>query len=121
MDEKKYSEALRQKYQLVLDSREVPLLRFEDGVEYTIPEAMQLSRGADNDTIRAVHAVKKIFHGELLIPGVNYEAYTPQGWKADRRYEARSRQSGAPLSSKREKGRKKIEPDALPCELFARD
>ena len=64
-------------------------LTFSDGVKYTIAEAMELSR-ADGDTVRAVHLVKKLFDGELIIKGVNDHApgisrMYPR-WKSTERY-----------------------------------
>lgn len=42
-------------------------LRFEDGVSYTIDEALLLSwNGASAQTIQAVHSIKKHFDGEII-------------------------------------------------------
>lgn len=42
---------------------------FDDGVRYTLPEAMEVSRTArTDDDVRAVHLVKKVFDGDIIIP-----------------------------------------------------
>jgi hypothetical protein len=45
------------------------ILVFEDGVEYSLAEALHISRDElQTDDIKALHAVKKLFDGQLL-PG----------------------------------------------------
>jgi hypothetical protein len=42
-------------------------ITFEDGVEYTIEEAMRVSiGGCEGDDLRKLHLVKKIFNGEII-------------------------------------------------------
>jgi len=42
---------------------------FEDGVRYTLPEAMEVSRTAScADDVRAVHLIKKRFDGRIIVP-----------------------------------------------------
>jgi len=58
-----YVRALNQHYRMTEDGDE---LVFDDGVRYTVREAMILAKGgAKDEEIRAVHAVKKIFRGVL--------------------------------------------------------
>ena len=43
------------------------VLEFEDGVEYTLDEALILSKGrAAGDDLKAIHLAKKVFDGELV-------------------------------------------------------
>lgn len=42
-------------------------LVFEDGVRYTVAEAIHLSSAGD-ETLRAVHLVKKMFDGQVITP-----------------------------------------------------
>jgi len=64
MVEKHRSDALGLTYTLDPDG-----ILFEDGVRYTVPEAIAVSRSANHpDDVRAVHLVKKIFDGEILQP-----------------------------------------------------
>jgi hypothetical protein len=74
-------------------------LVFEDGVEYSIREALHISReeigGAD---LRAVHAIKKVFGGRLLPD----RGFLPQTAKGRRRAVVIQTQAGTSL--KRVKG-----------------
>lgn len=60
-----YSRVLSLHYEYFPD---IDLIRFEDGVCYTMQEAIIISRMGDED-VKAVHLVKKIFGGELLRQG----------------------------------------------------
>ena len=44
------------------------MLVFQDGVQYSLKEALLLIN-ENNDTIAAIHAIKKAFDGRLLAPG----------------------------------------------------
>ena len=111
-----YSEALHQTYELIGDGRSpsgVEGLIFEDGVKYTMLEAVYLSRASDAD-IRALHAIKKAFSGEILIPGVNDGWTQSEGWSAKKVYHI-----AAGTVSKIDKKKNKILPDAEAVDLFS--
>ena len=115
MTERKYSKALRQSYQLLESGH----LQFEDGVKYTIAEAVALTTASDQD-IRAIHYVKKQFHGELIIKGVN-DGPQRENWRASQRYAAPAAKSpAAPVGAVKMRTRRSIVADATPCELFGR-
>lgn len=57
-------------------------LYFDDGVRYSLKEALHLTSAADED-IRAIHAVKRAFHGELLTDPPITPRYRPICYKKD--------------------------------------
>lgn len=60
-----YVKALKQSY--VVDEKTGDLV-FDDGTRYTLAEALELSRRrAKGRDIRAVHTIKKVFDGEIVI------------------------------------------------------
>jgi hypothetical protein len=53
---------------------------FEDGVRYTMTEALHISRDElQGDDLRALHLVKRITDGQLL-PGTAYLGFAPDIW-----------------------------------------
>lgn len=57
-----YVAALNQSYQFTGNG-----ILFEDGIEYTIHEAVAIARGdCTDEDIRAIHAVKRIFDGMII-------------------------------------------------------
>jgi len=66
MAERRYSRQLNLHYSY--DPREMVLI-FDDGVKYTLNEALVLSRGgAKKNDLEAIHKVKAVFHGEIIDP-----------------------------------------------------
>ena len=64
--ERRYSRQLNLHYSY--DPRDMVLI-FDDGVKYTLNEALVLSRGgAKKDDVRAIHKVKSAFFGEIVDP-----------------------------------------------------
>jgi hypothetical protein len=58
--------ALNQHYRLTDDATGKVVLRFDDGTEYTLEEAMLIAKGrAKEEDVRAIHLVKREFHGVL--------------------------------------------------------
>ena len=111
--DRKYSKALRQSYTL----QESGHLRFEDGVKYTIAEAIALATATDLD-IQAIHKVKKQFMGEIIIPGVN-DGSKYENYRIAKRYAAPApKPSTTPARVVKKRTRRSVVPDALPCELF---
>lgn len=72
--ERKYVRALKLHYRY--DERE-GILVFEDGVKYTLAEAVYLSkRRASDKEIDAIHKVKQVFGGEIICRGTARRART---------------------------------------------
>lgn len=64
----KYSHALGLAYRF--DKAGAGSLAFTDGVTYSVAEALYISRSrASDQAIRDLHAIKKAFDGEIVIPG----------------------------------------------------
>jgi hypothetical protein len=61
-EDEHYSRALDQHYEF--DGQK---LTFEDGISYTLAEAVEVAKKARRDEdVRAVHLVKRVFDGEVL-------------------------------------------------------
>jgi hypothetical protein len=61
--------SLNQSYSF--DSR-TGLATFEDGVKYSAAEMVHVAHTGGSDVdIRALHLIKKLFDGEIVVPGVN--------------------------------------------------
>lgn len=112
MTERKYSKALRQSYTLLESGH----LQFEDGVKYTIAEALHLSTASDQD-IRAIHYVKKQFNGELIIKGVN-DGPQSTGWRANKKYAAPFTPTTPAPRAIKKRTRRSVAPDATWCGDF---
>jgi hypothetical protein len=67
MTERKYARLMGMYYRY---NPEEGTLTFEDGVKYTVKEAMTVSKVPGNERdLAALHTVKSIFHGEVIGAG----------------------------------------------------
>lgn len=58
-------------------------LHFDDGVVYSIDEAIFISRqeGISQRNIDAIHTIKRVFEAELIMRELTYEESGPEGWR----------------------------------------